>query len=124
MSAAPEERLRIALMGVSYFADTAALDLENGDREELRSHLSQLRQIVIQALQAAKELPPPPWPDAATREAFGRDAAEWRAQRDRDNPLRDYPDATGDVWADAERDAQRKRDAKQRARQTAEMVQA
>lgn len=77
MSAALEERLRVALKGASYFADEAALDLEYGDREELFCHLSLLRQIVMQALKAYKDLPAPPWPNAATREAFGRSAAEW-----------------------------------------------
>lgn len=37
MSTPPDERLRIALAGASYFADLAALDLESGDRKELCS---------------------------------------------------------------------------------------
>ncbi len=78
MTALPAERLRIALAGAVYFAGEVSLDLENGDNEELFRHLALLREIVIKAIAAAKELPPLPWPDAATREAFGRSAIEWR----------------------------------------------
>jgi len=78
MSAPPEERIRVALRGAEYFAAEATLALEDGDRGELSVHLSNLRQIVIRALQAHKDLPPPFFPDAGTREAFGHDAAEWR----------------------------------------------
>lgn len=119
MSAPPEERLRVALAGAAYFTGEAAIDIESGDRKALCSHLSHLRQIVIQGLQAYNELPPPPWPDTATREAFGRDAAEWRKDRDRVDPLRDDPYATGDVWADAERRAGRP-DAERRPKRVAE----
>ena len=83
MTDLPEERLRIALKGAEYFAASAAIDLHNGDRDELAENLQQLRQIVIAGLRAYKELPPLPWPDAATREAFGRSAAEWRAEQGR-----------------------------------------
>ncbi|MGO9418035.1 hypothetical protein [Roseiarcus sp.] len=82
MNAPPDELIRVTLAGVCYFASEAALDLENGDRAELCSHLSNLRQCVIRALKAYKELPAPLWPDAATREAFGRSAAEWRNERE------------------------------------------
>ncbi len=78
MTAPPDERLRVALQGAEYFAAEAALDLEDGDREELRHHLDCLRQVVIQALQVHKELPALPWPDAATRQAFAESAVEWR----------------------------------------------
>ena len=78
MTASPEERLSVALIGTQYFAGEAAIDLENGDRDELIAHLSLLREIVVKALKASKELPPQPWANAATREAFGRSAAEWR----------------------------------------------
>ncbi len=73
----PEERLRIALKGAEYFAASAAIDLHNGDRDELAEHLQQLRQIVIAGLQAYKDLPALEWPNTATREAFAASAAEW-----------------------------------------------
>jgi len=81
MSAPPEERLALALTGVEYFMSCVRIDLEDDDREKLRDHMSHLRQSVITALKAYNELPPPTWPNAETREAFGRAAAEWRAQR-------------------------------------------
>jgi hypothetical protein len=102
-SALPEERLRVALAGAAYFVAEADLDLDAGDLEGLREHVSCLRQTVIRLVQAFNELPVPPWPNAETREAFGRSAAEWRKDRDRVDPIRADPNATGNVWADAER---------------------
>ncbi len=78
MTASPGERLRVALAGAEYFAAEAAIDLENGDRDALRSHLENLRTIVISGLAAFNELPAPQWPNDETRKAFGRAAVEWR----------------------------------------------
>ncbi len=78
LRALPDERLRVALRGAEYFAAEAALDLENGDLEELSRRMSDFWRIATQALKAFEELPPPMWPNAETREAFGHSAAEWR----------------------------------------------
>jgi len=77
----PSETLRVALVGAQYFAASAQLDFENGDRLELAEHLQRLREIVIRALEAYKKLPALDWLDTATREAFAASAAEWRADR-------------------------------------------
>jgi len=92
VSAPLDEHFRVALKGAAYFAETASIDLEDGDRENLRSRMESLRQIVIQALKAYNELPPQTWPNAETREAFGRDAVEWRKDRNRADPVRVGPD--------------------------------
>ncbi len=79
----PSETLRVALLGAQYFAASASLDLENGDHADLLEHLRRLREIVIRALQAHKQLPALAWPDTTTREKFAVAAAEWRADQGR-----------------------------------------